>query len=637
MNDSKKLPDTPGVVYTFYSYKGGVGRSMAVANVGALMALSGYRVLLVDWDLEAPGLEQYFTNKATIIGDTATLPGIVDLIEAHAENKPISWRECCLKANFLEHSLDLLSSGSRTSHYRRRVQSLDWRILYEEHQIGNYIDSLRTEWRREYDFVLVDSRTGMTDVVDICTAILPDVLVLLFVTNQQNVTGIKDTMARALKARSAMPVNRSKLLAVPVPARTERDKEYDMSTWWHNYLAEQFGGFYREWLPKEVTPKDALNRLFLPYIPNWSFGERLPVIESERELADPTTLGTAYSRLATLLTHRLDWSALDARASNADLLAARVELSAVREREKEKDIKLKRTRSQNFFDKLVTVLVVGAALYGVQYFRKPSDKDTPLVPKPSLAEQLQKAGYIWDADKKEVIVTSKADSVNLIGNPLYKLAPQSIKFPSLHDSSQLADYNYLPLKHIDIGSSLDLGSLDALKNFPTLASFSVGSAPKLTNLDGLKNLTALSKLDLSGATELRNVDALTNLNTLTQLSLSGAQNLRNLDGLKNLPGLTTLDLSRCTALQNVDGLKNLPGLTTVDLSHCTALENVGGLKNLLRLTTLNLSYCTALQSVDSLKNLAALRKLDLSGCEQISKADLVALHAALRKCEIKDP
>jgi MinD-like ATPase involved in chromosome partitioning or flagellar assembly len=50
----------PGWIYTFYSYKGGVGRSMALANVGVMLASAGHRVLLVDWDLEAPGIEAYF-------------------------------------------------------------------------------------------------------------------------------------------------------------------------------------------------------------------------------------------------------------------------------------------------------------------------------------------------------------------------------------------------------------------------------------------------------------------------------------------------------------------------------------------------------------------------------------------------
>jgi Mrp family chromosome partitioning ATPase len=49
-----------GKIVTFYSYKGGTGRSMALANVAWVLASSGKRVLTIDWDLEAPGLHRYF-------------------------------------------------------------------------------------------------------------------------------------------------------------------------------------------------------------------------------------------------------------------------------------------------------------------------------------------------------------------------------------------------------------------------------------------------------------------------------------------------------------------------------------------------------------------------------------------------
>ena len=43
------------MIYTFYSYKGGAGRSMALANVARWFYLQGLRVVMIDWDLEAPG------------------------------------------------------------------------------------------------------------------------------------------------------------------------------------------------------------------------------------------------------------------------------------------------------------------------------------------------------------------------------------------------------------------------------------------------------------------------------------------------------------------------------------------------------------------------------------------------------
>src|SRR5437588_296720 len=48
------------MIFTFYSFKGGVGRSMAVAGIANLLARQGLRVLAIDFDLEAPGLERYF-------------------------------------------------------------------------------------------------------------------------------------------------------------------------------------------------------------------------------------------------------------------------------------------------------------------------------------------------------------------------------------------------------------------------------------------------------------------------------------------------------------------------------------------------------------------------------------------------
>ena len=49
-----------GRVITFYSYKGGTGRSMALAHVAWILASSGKKVLAIDWDLEAPGLHRFF-------------------------------------------------------------------------------------------------------------------------------------------------------------------------------------------------------------------------------------------------------------------------------------------------------------------------------------------------------------------------------------------------------------------------------------------------------------------------------------------------------------------------------------------------------------------------------------------------
>ena len=48
---------------TFYSYKGGVGRTLALANVAWILANHGFepaRVLVIDFDLGAPAADTAF-------------------------------------------------------------------------------------------------------------------------------------------------------------------------------------------------------------------------------------------------------------------------------------------------------------------------------------------------------------------------------------------------------------------------------------------------------------------------------------------------------------------------------------------------------------------------------------------------
>jgi Tfp pilus assembly protein PilE/cellulose biosynthesis protein BcsQ len=304
---------------------------MALASVSVCMALAGYRVLIIDWDLEAPGLEVFFKSAARLQGDPAEKPGIVDLLEAHQTGSSLRWQGCLLQAHFLGKSLDIISAGRRSPDYRKRVQKLDWATLYEEHKIGNFINQLRNEWCDKYDFILVDSRTGITDIGDVCTVLLPDVLVLLFVSNQQNIDGIKMVMERATTARAKLPVDRGKLLAIPLPGRDEIYNEYDKAAKWRDTYVKELGFLFSNWLPKEVSAADAFNKLFIPYVTNWSFGERIPVLESQRETQDPTTIGAAYQRVATLLANKLDWYGLEKRASVAEVQGARVELQRARE------------------------------------------------------------------------------------------------------------------------------------------------------------------------------------------------------------------------------------------------------------------------------------------------------------------
>jgi len=59
------MTEFPQIV-TFYSFKGGVGRSMALLNLAYALALRGRSVLLLDMDLEAPGLSGFLRRNGEV-------------------------------------------------------------------------------------------------------------------------------------------------------------------------------------------------------------------------------------------------------------------------------------------------------------------------------------------------------------------------------------------------------------------------------------------------------------------------------------------------------------------------------------------------------------------------------------------
>jgi cellulose biosynthesis protein BcsQ len=304
-------------VFTFYSYKGGVGRSMALASVATILSAT-HRVLVIDWDLEAPGIERFFVGAGTVgAGIVAERTGIVDLADARQRGSDLPWRQCLTELHI--HSavppIGLITAGRRDGGYVARMQSIDWEALFAEFGFGLYLEQLRNDWLADYDFVLIDSRTGISDIGGICTINLPDALVAFLTSNHQSLDGIAEIARRARAARGRLPFDRGHLIIIPVLARDESRTEYTQARGWRTIIAETLGELYNDFLPKGVTALDALERLRVPNVPYWSFGERIPaLVESTR---DPDKISYSYAMLARLMSSGLHWSATVEGATSA--------------------------------------------------------------------------------------------------------------------------------------------------------------------------------------------------------------------------------------------------------------------------------------------------------------------------------
>jgi tetratricopeptide (TPR) repeat protein len=313
------------MIFTFYSFKGGVGRSMALANIAELFYARGLKVLMVDFDLEAPGLERYFniSESVTATAEAMGRRGVIDVILSflelqslapklpqvatpNAEGPPsFSFSVEPLK-NFIVPIYDdpsrpgklfLMPSGNRRkpdfAAYAKRVLNFDWARFYTERDGERFFEWFRLELAREWDVVLIDSRTGVTELGGVCTHHLADAVVSFVATNLQNLEG-SAMMARSLANTGLVSEGRKgrPLQQIFVPSRVELSEEDK-----HDEFAARFNSEFAPYFPADQTPEQSwFLDLRLLYVPAYSYMERVAVREPER--ASKADLIQAYGKLA---------------------------------------------------------------------------------------------------------------------------------------------------------------------------------------------------------------------------------------------------------------------------------------------------------------------------------------------------
>jgi uncharacterized protein YegL/cellulose biosynthesis protein BcsQ len=214
------------------------------------------------------------------------------------------WKDCVLDLSLTAHRLlHLIPAGRRDESYFLRLRNLDVDRIYRN-KGGYRLETMRSEWKSAYDFVLIDSRTGITDIGGICTIQFPDYLVMVFVANRQNVEGTRDTADAIQRAKERLPFDRYALPIVPIISRFDSSEEFIVSQEWLTLIETRMHHLYRDWIPTSVSVREFIEATKLPYIPYFSFGEKLPLMEQGTR--DATGLGYAYESLSSLVANRFE-------------------------------------------------------------------------------------------------------------------------------------------------------------------------------------------------------------------------------------------------------------------------------------------------------------------------------------------
>ena len=299
---SDLAPRAQGTVVTFYSYKGGVGRTFLLANVAWLLASWGKRVLCLDWDLEAPGLHRYLAPFAK------RRRGVADLLfefQQHSSTADLDWQD--LKEDLDEEwaptgCLHLIGAGRGDDDYVEKVQRLDWNRLSQT-GLERWLEERREEWVSAYDLILVDSRTGITDIGGLCAAQLPDLLVLTFTASYQSLEGATEVARRAATTRDKMPIDRGGFEVLPIPCRIHVGDEDRLEQEWMDRFASLLDSQFQPWKSREIEVGEYLAHLKVREQARWSFGEQLPVRSEDHD--DPSRVSYAFASAAALIDQRL--------------------------------------------------------------------------------------------------------------------------------------------------------------------------------------------------------------------------------------------------------------------------------------------------------------------------------------------
>ena len=224
---------------TFYSFKGGVGRTLALMNVAYYLTSRGNNVTVVDFDLEAPGMQTFDLFDELISKDEKLkVKGVADYVNEYKQSCQTNNPQIPKIDNFIYKVPDdkIISKGinkkgslwfvpASQSLKKEVVQDINWEKIYTDYDGYLLFEEfkLQISKKTKSDYLFIDSRTGLTDHSSICTKQFPDLLISLFFPNDQNIDGLKeitDDVRSFKKNNASIPIH---FVASRIPIGDDED------------------------------------------------------------------------------------------------------------------------------------------------------------------------------------------------------------------------------------------------------------------------------------------------------------------------------------------------------------------------------------------------------------------------------
>ncbi len=300
------------MIVTFYSYKGGVGRTQLLSNIASYLCYYKQRkVLIIDWDMEAPGVDFFFKIKRTKIN-----AGLLDLFSEY--NKIVRSNENIketdlpsiledekyiiklIKSKYGDGKVDLIPAGKYDKSYIKNINQFDWYNFYENLDGKYYIEILKEELlKSEYDYVFIDSRTGTNDYSGICNIQMPTVNVFVVAPTYQNFQGSSDIIQNIKNSPYVTKKLRQPII-IPILSRLDRSDKIS-GKWFgkfRNTFEQNIIDLYTH-LGTEANKtqiNEYIENTLIEYKTEISYGEKLLFSDTIKEI-EYTTLERQFQEI----------------------------------------------------------------------------------------------------------------------------------------------------------------------------------------------------------------------------------------------------------------------------------------------------------------------------------------------------
>lgn len=179
------------VVISFFGFKGGVGRTTALAAFSLYLADMGKNVVAVDLDLEAPGL------APLLAGGIDPDLGVVDFLleERIGHATPLALSRFYISSPHASGpgSVRIFPAGRLDVNYLEKLGRIDVQgVVQTEHSVRHLLTRLLQRIRDELspDAILLDVRAGLHDLGGISLAGLSHLELIFAVHSEQSWTGL---------------------------------------------------------------------------------------------------------------------------------------------------------------------------------------------------------------------------------------------------------------------------------------------------------------------------------------------------------------------------------------------------------------------------------------------------------------